>query len=107
MSVEFDEQGGAMTPTGTYQSRQILGQPVQPTLYRVMKKIPGVRSDKGAYYALITIMVICIAASALIIYNTFFGGFGRQTTYLEDIPEEIRSTLPPDVLEKIPRRSSQ
>ncbi|MBX4197997.1 hypothetical protein KW782_01540 [Candidatus Parcubacteria bacterium] len=105
MSVEFEDQSTSDT---TYKSRAILGAYTNPTLFSLVKKLPGVSTNRRAYYVLITIMLLSFMASGAVLYTSFFGGFTQgDPTYIEDIPEDVRKTLPENILRQLPSRNSQ
>lgn len=75
-----------------------------PTLVRLLMKT-GLRR-RQAYYVLFGILIICTFTTFEIIRNVFFYSTSRNTTYIEDLPPVIRSTLPPEILKTIPSRNN-
>ncbi len=60
---------------------------------------------RTSYYILFGILIVCTFISFQIVKKTFFPS--AQTTYLEDIPEEIRQTLPPEILKQLSSRNAK
>jgi hypothetical protein len=75
-----------------------------PILVRLLMKT-GVER-RTSYYILFGIAIICSFATFEIIRRNFFSSQGAQINYIEDIPPEIKKTLPPEVLNKIPSRKN-
>jgi len=60
----------------------------------------------GANAILIVIALVNLSLAALVIQNTYFPK-SAEATYLEDIPQEIRKTLPPEILNGLPSKNAQ
>lgn len=73
-----------------------------PILVKLVMKLGLER--RQAYYVLFGILLICSFITFQVIKNTFFPSASSGTTYVEDLPEEIKNTIPKDVLEKMPSR---
>lgn len=76
-----------------------------PILVRLLMKTGMKR--RTAYYILFGTFIICTFATFEIIKNAFFPSSSATPTYIEDIPEEVRQTLPPEVLKQLPSRNAQ
>ncbi|MDO8492694.1 MAG: hypothetical protein Q7S34_03590 [bacterium] len=76
-----------------------------PILVRLLMKTGMAR--RTSYYVLFGILVVCSFATFEIIRSNFFPSGSGAPTYLEDIPEEIRQTLPPEILKQIPSRDAK
>lgn len=74
-----------------------------PTLVRVFMKFGLER--RQAYYFLFGILVVCLFATFEVIRHSFFARSNGPPKYLEDIPKDIKKTLPPAVLKTIPSRN--
>lgn len=95
MSVEFPEEkfeGG-----NDYTSQKT------PTMVKWIMKTGLTKDEKQANIVLIGVAVLFFIITFVMM--TDFGSPKPQPTYLEDIPEDIRATLPPEVLETIPSRN--
>jgi len=72
-----------------------------PAMVRLVMKVGGV-GEREANWVLVGFVVIFLVA-AVIIYiaprNT-----APQPTYLEDISEDVRGDLPPEILKTLPSR---
>ena len=68
MSVEFeeDQQYGSQS----FRSRQIMGEPVKPTMIKWLVKFGIVKDERYAGYILIGITILCFLISAIIFYET-------------------------------------
>lgn len=75
-----------------------------PILVRLLMKT-GIER-RTAYYILFGIAIICLFSTYETIRRNFFKSNSGQIKYVEDLPKEIKDTLPPDVLKKIPSRKN-
>ena len=95
MSVEFPEEkygtGDTYTPTKT------------PTMVKWVMKTGVVKDEKQANIVLVGIAIVFFAITFFTM--TDLGGPKTQPTYLEDIPEDVRADLPPEILNTIPSRN--
>lgn len=95
MSVEFPEEkygaDNTYTPTKT------------PTMIKWVMKTGVVKDEKQANIVLISIAVVFFVITFFMM--TDLGGTKTQPTYLEDIPENVRAELPPEILNTIPSRN--
>ena len=95
MSVEFPEEKYGASNTYT---------PVKtPTMVKWVMKTGMVKDEKQANIVLISIAIIFFVITFATM--TDLGGPKTQPTYLEDIPEDVRADLPPEILETIPSRN--
>jgi len=69
--VEFEETG--LGPQSSFGSRSILGEPRIPSAFTILKKVPGIKTDAQAYYALLAVLFLCIAITAFVIYFFIIG----------------------------------
>ena len=76
-----------------------------PILVRLLMKT-GI-GRRQAYYVLFGILLICTFTTFQVVKRTFFPSSSSTPTYIEDIPEEVRQTLPPEVLKQLPSRNAQ
>ncbi len=94
MSVEFPEEKfegeNNYTPNKT------------STMVKWVMKTGLVKDEKQANIVLVGVAVLFFVVSFIVMSD--FGGSKPQPTYIEDIPEDIRATLPPEILESIPSR---
>ncbi len=95
MSVEFPEEKfnteNSYTPTKT------------PTMVKWVMKTGLVNNKKQADMVLVGVAVLFFVISFIMMSD--FGGSKPQPTYLEDIPKDVRATLPPEILNTIPSRN--
>ncbi len=106
-SVQFGDEQELATPTtmssnkpNFYMSRQVLGEPVKPSFLKLVKNLKLARTDKQAYYILISFGIICLLLSLFII-GYYVLGIGRDTTKHISAPKSVRELLPPDMVRKI------
>ena len=67
------------------------------------------RDLRGANTILLTFAALNLLVTFIVLNNTYniINIINRTTpTYLEDMPEDVRNTLPPDVLKNIPLKQS-
>lgn len=95
--VEFQEESA--TPQRKRAAKQ-------PKLVRLAMKLPFVKSKRQANVTLIVTAILCVCVSGAVLFSTFGGGLtGNEPTYIEDIPEEQRDEIPPELRESLPSRS--
>lgn len=64
-----------------------------------------IKDETQANYVLLAIASIFFILTVLVIMNTF--GIGpKKTTYQEDIPSDIRATMPPEIYDSLPSRNN-
>lgn len=73
-----------------------------PVLVKLAMKLGLER--RQSYYLLFGILIVCAFITIEITKKTFFPSSSGQKTYVEDIPDEIKKTIPKDVLDKLPSR---
>ena len=94
-NVEFDEQKYTST-----RSNRKKGKP--SFFYRMAMKVPGVNNTASANVVLLVVAVAAFAASVYTLWSTYGGGGTTAGTItIEDIPEEERDNLPPEVREQL------
>ncbi len=95
MSVEF--------PGEKYNKSAGFGAKKTPTMVRWIMKTGLVKDKTQANIALMVIAVLFFGITWWLIAGG--NSPAQQTTYLEDIPADVRTTLPPEILETIPSRN--
>lgn len=75
-----------------------------PILVRLAMKLGLQR--RQSYYLLFGILIVCTFLTFEITKKTFFNN-STSMTYKEDIPDEIKKTIPKDVLDKLPSRNTK
>ncbi len=94
MSVEFPEE--KFEGEDNYTSKKT------PTMVKWVMKTGLVKDKKQANIVLVGIAVLFFVITLVMMAD--LGSPKPQPTYIEDIPEDIRATLPPEILESIPSR---
>jgi len=94
MSVEFPGENNQKVEFGAKKT---------PAMVKWIMKTGLVKDKTQANIVLIVIAVVFFGITWWLIA----GGNTptQETTYLEDIPEDVRATLPPEILETIPSRN--
>ena len=95
MSVEF--------PGEKYNKSAGFGVKKTPIMVRWIMKTGLVKDKTQANIALIVIAVVFFALTWWLVASGSTPT--QQTTYLEDIPSDVRSTIPSEILETIPSRN--
>jgi hypothetical protein len=102
--VTFDEdQSNQNNTSEMYMSRATSK---QPFLVKMIIKAKLAKTERGANVLMVCVSIVCL----LISWYLFFGQTllqKKQVTYIEDIPQEIRNTLPPEILKSLPSRTGQ
>ncbi len=98
MSVDFTDEkvsgGDSYTPKTS-------------TMVRWILKTGIVKDEKQANIVLLVIAVIFFVITFMVVTSSGSSTPKQKTTYLEDIPANVRANLPPEVLKTIPSRNSQ
>jgi len=97
MQFNPDEQGFDS------QGEQEWNGPRQSFMVRLVMKTGLVRDESQANYVLISIAAVFFVLTVMVISGN--NGTTPEPTYLEDIPEDVRGQLPPEILETIPSRN--
>lgn len=80
--------------------------PKQSKMVGWVIKLSGGRVDETqANYVLLGIAGIFLILTVVVIMN-MMGVGTKKTTYKEDIPPEIRATLPPEIYNSLPSRNN-
>jgi hypothetical protein len=98
MSVEFNDESN--------QNKVLYGRFAQssqaPKLVTWLLKIGIVKNESQANFVLINIAIISII---LAIYIPLSKNIGAPIKFKEDIPENVRSTIPPEIFNNLPTRN--
>mgnify|MGYP003394651621 CR=1 FL=1 len=76
-----------------------------PVLVRLLMKTGLER--RTCYYILFGVLIICSFITFEVLKKNFFPNSSSSPTYIEDIPDEIRETLPPEILQQLPSRNAK
>lgn len=80
-------------------------QPKQSVMVGWIIKISGGKiDDTKANYVLLGIAVIFTVLTIIMVMNMLGVGGTNEITYKEDIPEEVRAVMPPEIYDSLPSR---
>jgi len=76
-----------------------------PTLVRILKKLHIVKTTKQANVVMFFIALIFFSTSAYMIYQMINPVPAQERVYYEDLPQDVRDSLPPEILNTFPRKN--
>ncbi|OHA83127.1 MAG: hypothetical protein A2937_01010 [Candidatus Yonathbacteria bacterium RIFCSPLOWO2_01_FULL_47_33b] len=75
-------------------------------MVELVMKTGLVKDEEQANYVLLGMSVVFLILTAVVVMNMTGVGASQNTiTYIEDIPEEERAALPPEILNQLPSRN--
>ncbi|OIO32344.1 MAG: hypothetical protein COZ49_03140 [Candidatus Yonathbacteria bacterium CG_4_10_14_3_um_filter_47_65] len=96
--IEFNEESNDMAQPFDVQKT--------PTLVRWVLKTGIVKNERQANYVLLMVVAVLFAITAVAYMNILNPSAGvGEPMYLEDIPQDIRDQLPPEMIQEIPSRN--
>jgi type IV secretory pathway component VirB8 len=94
-NVEFPEEEKIENTNG-YE------EPKVPMMVALVMKTGLIKNEKQANFVLVGVAVVFLVLAVSIIFG--MRPVKKTPTYIEDIPAEIRETLPPEILDSLPSR---
>jgi len=102
-NVQFDE-GDSLNTYSITPIQQTMAQK-KSFISRLLTKIPGIKTESQVQALSIVIIIVFTLLSLYVLFRQQLTP--QEPTYIEDIPEEIRKTIPQDVLQQLPSRTQK
>jgi hypothetical protein len=104
--IQLEEDTTSPSSMSPYMSRRILGEPMEPSLIKIVKRLKLARTDAQAYHVMVGAGILS-AMLAVCIVGYFVLGIGNSNQGKISVPKSIRKELPPDIVRKIDAQNTR